>query len=123
MRLRKSHTLLRRDRGLSASYDTLRRSAMKERAWRKKQPTVRLADTEPGRIAQVDFGLMGMLADEAGRGAIAGLDRTLAFSRYQFAWPSFEQTTEAVCAGLDAAWQFFGGMASTCSSSRWHSRP
>lgn len=27
-----------------------------------------------------------------------------------FVWPTFEQTTEAVVAGLDAAWQFFGGI-------------
>ena len=36
---------------------------------------------------------------------------TLVVSRYQFVWPSFLQTTEAVCAGLDAAWRFFGAMA------------
>lgn len=29
----------------------------------------------------------------------------------QFVWPTFEQTTEAVCEGLDAAWTFFEGMA------------
>ena len=109
LRLRKVHTLLRRDHGLRASYDTLRRFAMKELGWRKKEPTVRLADTEPGEIAQVDFGLMGMLADETGKlRRLQVLIVTLAFSRYQFVWPSFEQTTEAVCAGLDAAWRFFG---------------
>ena len=31
-------------------------------------------------------------------------------SRYQFVWPTFEQTVEALCAGLDAAWRFFGGV-------------
>ena len=36
---------------------------------------------------------------------------TLSFSRMQFVWPSFEQTTEVVCEGLDAAWAFFGGKA------------
>jgi hypothetical protein len=34
---------------------------------------------------------------------------TLSFSRFQFVWPTFFQTTGAVCEGLDAAWQFFGG--------------
>jgi hypothetical protein len=35
---------------------------------------------------------------------------TLSFSRYQFVWPTFAQTTEAVCEGLDRAWKFFGAM-------------
>ncbi|MBK6576691.1 MAG: transposase family protein [Sandaracinaceae bacterium] len=35
---------------------------------------------------------------------------TLTYSRMQFIWPTFEQTTEAVCEGLDAAWTFFGGL-------------
>lgn len=111
LRLRKIHTLLRRDHGLAASYDTLRRFAMKEFGWRKKAPTVRLADTAPGQVARVDFGLMGMFADATGKlRRLHVLIVTLAFSRYQFVWPSYEQTTEAVCAGLDAAWRFFGCM-------------
>jgi hypothetical protein len=35
---------------------------------------------------------------------------TLCFSRYQFVWPTWEQTTVAVCEGLDEAWRFFGGV-------------
>jgi transposase len=31
-------------------------------------------------------------------------------SRYQFVWPTFLQTTEALVDGLDAAWRFFGGV-------------
>jgi transposase len=112
LRLRKIHTLLRRDHGLDVSYDTLRRFVRKELGWRLKKTTMRLADTAPGEVAQVDFGLMGMLADGEGRmRRLYALIITLAFSRYQFVWPSFEQTTEAVCAGLDAAWRFFGAMA------------
>ncbi len=38
---------------------------------------------------------------------------TLSFSRYQFVWPTFAQTTEAVCEGLDRAWRFFSGMTAT----------
>jgi hypothetical protein len=75
---------------------------------------VRVDDPEPGQEAQVDFGKMGMLADAA-TGQLRQLwclVVTLSFSRMQFVWPSFEQTTEAVCEGLDArrgasskAWQ------------------
>lgn len=35
---------------------------------------------------------------------------TLPMSRYQFVWPTFRQTTEAVCEALDTAWRFFGGI-------------
>ncbi len=72
---------------------------------------LRLADTAPGEVAQVDFGQMTMLADATGRlRALHALIVTMAFSRYQFVWPTFEQTTAAVCEGLDAAWRFFGAM-------------
>jgi hypothetical protein len=29
---------------------------------------------------------------------------TLSMSRYQFVWPTFTQTVESLCEGLDAAW-------------------
>jgi transposase len=112
LKLTKVHTLLRRDHGLEASYDTLRRFAIEELGWRKRATTVRLADTAPGEVAQVDFGLMGTLVD-ATTGRVRRLwvlVVTLAFSRFQFVWPTFEQTTAEVCAGLDAAWRFFGAM-------------
>ncbi|MDB5712596.1 MAG: Mobile element protein [Sphingomonas bacterium] len=38
---------------------------------------------------------------------------TLSFSRYQFVWPTFLETIEAVCEGLDRAWWFFREMAKT----------
>jgi transposase len=114
LRLRKIHTLLKRD-GLEASYDTLRRFAIQELGWHKKPPTVLLADPPAGQEAQVDFGLMGMLRDsETGRlRKLWALIVTLCFSRYQFVWPSFVQTTEAVCEGLDRAWWFFGATVRT----------
>jgi hypothetical protein len=36
---------------------------------------------------------------------------TLVNSRYQFVYPTFEQTLRVVCDGLDAAWRFFDGTA------------
>ena len=115
LRLRKIHTLLVRDHGLVASYDTLRRYAIEELGWQKKEPTILLEDPPPGQEAQVDFGKMGMMKDTAtGRmRALWALIVTLAFSRYQFVWPTFAQTTEAVCDGLDRAWWFFGAMSRT----------
>jgi transposase len=114
LRLRKVHTLLVR-RGVQASYWTLRRYAQQELGWRKKAPTVRLDDPPPGQEAQVDFGRMGMMLDrETGkRRALWALVVTLSFSRYQFVWPTFSQTTAAVCEGLERAWAFFGATVRT----------
>jgi transposase len=114
LRLSKVHTLLVRE-GVEASYDTLRRYAMQELGWRKKAPTIRLEDPPVGQEAQVDFGKMGMLIDtQAGRlRTLWVLVVTLSFSRYQFVWPTFVQTTEAVCEGLDRAWWFFQAMVRT----------
>lgn len=113
LRLRKVHALLVRDHGLAASYDTLRRFAMDELGWRKKTPTVLVADGKPGEEAQVDFGLMGTMldADSGRQRRLYVLVVTLVLSRYQFVWPTFLQTTDAVCEALDAAWKFFGAMA------------
>ena len=115
LRLSKVHTLLVRDHGLVASYDTLRRYAMEDLGWQKKEATILLEDPPAGQEAQVDFGKMGMMRDVAtGRTrALWTLIVTLSFSRYQFVWPTFLQTTEAVCEGLDRAWWFFGAMAKT----------
>src|SRR5260370_619926 len=113
LRLTKDHTLLVRDHALQTSYGTLRRFAMYELGWRKKQCTVRVDDPPPGQEAQVNFGKMGILLDtETGRRrTLWALIVTLSFSRYQFVWPTFLQTTEVVCDALDRAWLFFGSMA------------
>jgi transposase len=115
LRLSKVHVLLAREHGLEVSYATLRRYAMQELGWRKKVPTIRLEDPPAGQEARVDFGKMGPMLDP-----IAGRIRmlwafviTLSFSRYQFVWPTFVQTTEAVCEGLDRAWRSFGAMSRT----------
>lgn len=112
LRLTKVHVLLHR-RGVRVTYATLCRWAHDELGWRERKPTVRVDDPDPGDEAQVDFGKMGMLFDPlTGRTrALWALIVTLSFSRMQFVWPTFEQTTEAVCEGLDAAWAFFEGMA------------
>ena len=113
LRLSRIHALLLRDHAVTASYDTLRRFALQELAGRKRRPTVLVADGKPGEEAQIDFGLMGTLVDvvEGRPRRLQALVVTLVVSRYMFVWPTFLQTTEAVCEGLDAAWQFFGAMA------------
>jgi transposase len=115
LRLTKIHTLLVRDHGLRASYDTLWRFAHDELEWREKPSTVRVEDAPPGQEAQVDFGKMGLIVDDENgkKRVLWALIITLVYSRYQFVWPTFRQTTEAVCEGLDRAWMFFGGIIRT----------
>lgn len=115
LRLTKIHTLLVREHGVEVSYDTVRRFAMQELGWRKKPSTVRLDDPPAGQEAQVDFGKMGLMFDPVAQRmrTLWALIVTLAFSRFQFVWPTFLQTTEAVCEGLDHAWWFFGAMSKT----------
>jgi transposase len=111
LRLTKVQVLLRRQ-GIDTSYATLRRFAIDQLGWRLPAATVRVDDPEPGQEAQADFGCMGMMYDPA-----TGCERklwvlivTLTVSRYMFVWPTFKQTVEALCEGLDAAWRFFDGV-------------
>ncbi len=110
LRLVRVHELLKRD-GVCVGYTTLRRFARREFGWHERPPTVLLVDPPPGEEAQVDFGLMGIVLDADGRRRkLHMLVVTLSLSRYQFVWPTYEQTTRAVYEGLDAAWRFFDGV-------------
>jgi transposase len=110
LRLVRVHELLARD-GVEVGYTTLRRFVGRELGWHKHTPTVRLDDPPPGQEAQIDFGLMGTVIDADGRSRrLWALLVTLSLSRYTFVWPTFTQTVADVCAGLDAAWRFFGGV-------------
>jgi transposase len=109
LRLVRIHELLARQ-GVVVGYTTLRRFASRELDWHKRSPTIRLDDPPAGQEAQVDFGLMGMVTDVEGRSRrLWALIVTLPSSRYMYVYPTFTQTVEDVCAGLDAAWRFFGG--------------
>jgi len=74
--------------------------------------TVRVADGEPGQELQIDFGKMGLIddPDSGRRRVVQALIFTACFSRHCFVWLSFTQTSEAVIAGCEAAWTFFGGI-------------
>ena len=104
------HELLARD-GTDVSYTTLRRWVQTTLGIGGRSPTVRVDDPPAGEEAQVDFGLMGYVCGADGkRRKLHVLIVTLPMSRYQFVWPTFLQTTEALVDGLDAAWTFFGGV-------------
>ena len=73
---------------------------------------MRMEDTPPGEVAEVDFGRLGLIQDpETGRRRTAwALIVVLGYSRHSFVWPTFSQKLEDVIAGLEAAWAFFGGV-------------
>ena len=81
-------------------------------AGRTNTTTVRVADGEPGREAQTDFGRMGLIFDPVTgrRRVVHALIVVAAWSRHMFVWLTFGQRTEDVIAGLEAAWEFFGGV-------------
>lgn len=74
--------------------------------------TVPLADCEPGAELQVDWAKLGFVVDhDSGRRrSVWALLLTSVFSRHCFVWLSHSQALEAVIAGFDAAWEFFGGV-------------
>ena len=110
LRLVRIHELLARE-GVQVGYTTIRRYVSRELGWHKRPPTVRLNDPAPGQEAQIDFGLMGRLVGDEGKPRrLWALIVTLSSSRYMFVYPTFTQTVEDVCKGLDAAWRFFGGV-------------
>jgi len=93
-------------------YMSLRRFVIR-RGWGKSsKTTVRMADTEPGEVAEADFGRLGLMWDpESGRRRQAlGMVTVLGYSRHEFLWPLFGQQLTDVIEGLEATWAFFGGI-------------
>jgi transposase len=104
-------TLLQR-RGVTVPYRTLHRFCVQCCGFGRAGETVRVADGDPGVEVQIDFGQLGLLHDPAsGRRRLThALIFTAVYSRHMFVWLSVSQTLEAVIAGCQAAWEFFGGV-------------
>lgn len=103
-------------RGVHVAVRTVQRYASERcGAGRRPATTVRVDDGEPGDELQVDFGRLGIVFDSVtGRRRVCqALVFTACVSRHCFVWLSFTQTTEAVIAGFEAAWAFFGGVFRT----------
>ena len=109
----KAHDLLIRQ-GTVVPQRTLHRYALEVLGVGRsaRTTTVRVADGEPGSELQVDFGKMGLIPDPATgrRRVVWALIFTACYSRHCFVWLTFRQTTDAVIAGCEAAWAFFGGV-------------
>ena len=115
-------------RGCTVSYTSLRRFIRKRNWGRRGARTVRMADTDPGEVAEVDFGRLGMITDPATgkRKVVWALIIVLSYSRHCFVWPTHSQKLEDVIAGLEAAWAFSAACPATWSSTisppRWQGR-
>lgn len=98
--------------GTAVPYRTLARFAAAECGYQSRGPkvTVPVEDGDPGRELQVDFGYLGLIPDGDRRRRVYGLVFTAVYSRYCYVHLSYRQTTEAVIAGCEAAWAFFGGI-------------
>jgi len=97
-------------RGIVVPARTLARFAVERCGAGRRRVTVRVDDPPPGIELQVDFGRLGLVADGDRRRVCHGLIFTAVFSRHQFVWPTFSQTTEEVIRGFEAAWGYFGGV-------------
>jgi len=96
----------------AVSYTSLRRYVIRQGWLPGHRGTVRMADTKPGEMAEMDFGRLGLVADpESGkRRLVWALIIVLGYSRHSFVWPLMRQQLGDVIEGLEAAWAFFGGI-------------
>lgn len=102
--------ILLRRRGVEAPHRTLARFAVERCGAGRRTTTVRVDDPPPGRECQVDFGRLGRVPDGEKPRVCWALIFTACYSRHQFVWPTFTQTTADVIAGFEAAWGYFGGV-------------
>ena len=112
-------------RGCRVSYTSLRRF-IQRRGWQRRSPaTVRMGESAPGEVAEMDFGRLGLIEDpETGRRRVVwALIIVLTYSRHSFVWPMFSQKLVDVIEGLEAAWAFFEGvpkyLVMTTSPRQW----
>lgn len=95
------------------AYTCLRRYAIRK-GWfgKNSQTTVRMADTQPGEMAEIDFGRLGLTDDpDSGcRRQTQGMLTVVGYSRHSFLWPLFKQQLCDVIEGLEATWAFLGGV-------------
>ena len=111
LQLTRVHELLAQD-GVGCSYMTLLRFVRRAGWSARPRSTVRVAESQPGEVAEIDYGRLGMLMSllTGKRQAIWALVVVLPFSRHCFVWLTTRQTLEATIEGLEAAWRFFGGV-------------
>ena len=98
--------------GVRCSYMTLLRFVRRSVWAGRARSTVRIADGQPGEVAEMDYGRLGVLPNPltGKRQVVWALVVVLPYSRHAFVWLTTRQTLEATIEGLEAAWSFFGGV-------------
>ena len=111
LQLTRIQELLERE-GCRVSYTSLRRFIQRRNWQRRSRATVRMEESAPGEVAELDFGRLGRIPDpETGCSrTVWALIVVLSHSRHSFVWPTYGQKLEDVIAGLEAAWAFFDGV-------------
>ena len=109
--LTKAHIKLGR-MGIVVTYSTLYRYAREVLGFGGQKVTVRMADTLPGEVAQVDFGKMGLVFDpvSARNRVLHALIVTMVLSRHQYVYLTHLQDFKALITGMEEAWEFFDGV-------------
>jgi hypothetical protein len=103
---------LLRGQGIDVHYSSLYRFAVKYCQFGKGRITVRCALTQPGEVSEIDFGRLGYIFDpETERHRMLwALVVVLIYSRHMYVHITPTQKLEDVIDGLEAAWDFFGGL-------------
>lgn len=112
LRLTKVHELLRRE-GVDVPYSSLHRFVVKHCGFGQRgRVTVRMAPCEPGELAEVDFGRLGLVPDpESGRRrTLWAMPVVLGYSRHEYVFVTHSQQVPHLIGGLEDAWAFFGGV-------------
>ena len=67
-----------------------------------------MAECEPGEMAEVDFGRLGLIRDpESGRRrTVWGMPVVLVHSRHQYVFVTYSQQVADLIGGLEDAWKF-----------------
>ena len=109
--LTKVHIKLKR-LGVDVSYSALYRFSREHLGFGDKYITVRMSETKPGEVAEVDFGRLGIIYDPtSGRNRVLyALVITLVFSRHQYVYTTHTQDLKSLIGGIEEAWEFFGGV-------------
>lgn len=112
LKLTKVHQLLERQ-GVRVAYSSLHRFAVKHCDFgQQARCTVRMAECEPGELAEVDFGRLGLVPDPVTgrRRLLWALVVILVYSRHQYVHVTHSQKLPDVLDGLEDAWTSFGGV-------------
>lgn len=104
--------LLHRQYAVSVPLRTLQRLVQRRLGRKGPKPTTWVADCAPGEELQVDFAELGWTEDlQSGkRRKLFAFICTAVHSRHCLVWPTWTCTTVDVLEGLQAAFEFFGGV-------------